>query len=355
MSEVEVREAGEADTEALARLLRAAPQAGRMVVAQDRTPDVFARRRPFARAGTLLVDAPGAGLDADGLPAAAVTVATKQVRVAGSWVRAGYVFDLAVAPTARRRGLAARLLDAAGQWAHDRDAALLYAHVVAENEPSCGVFERAGYRGAARIVTRIVPAHRSLPTPPPGRMAIDNWGRAAAILDAQQHDRDLAVPLDGDTLRRRWRELPGWRDDDVWSTGRSVLGLWDRRPVVRYLPASLPPEVRALAPAARVASTLRIPFPDAPRQGKPISTGYLLGGAGDDDELASLFRAALGRARERGLAHLVVFHDERTRPRWLRAAIQVPEIYLLMARPLGDAPWARELGRRPITVDPLDM
>ena len=354
MSEVDVREAGEVDADGLAGLLRAAPQAGRMVVAQDRTPDVFARRRPFDRAVTLLVDPPPDGPAAD-LPAAAITVATKRVRVADTWMTAGYVFDLAVAPTARRRGLGALLLAEAEQWAREQDAALLYAHVVAENEPSRGVFERAGYRGIARLVTRIVPAHRARPTPPPGRLAIDDWGRAATILDAAQHGRDLAVGLDGETLRRRWRELPGWHDDDVWSTGRSVLGLWDRRPVVRYLPASLPPEVRALAAAARVAATLRLPFPDPPRHGEPISTGYLLGGAGDDAELASLFRAALGRARERGLQHVVVFHDERTRRRWLRAAIQVPETYLLMARPLVDAPPAHELGRRPIAVDPLDM
>jgi ribosomal protein S18 acetylase RimI-like enzyme len=351
----DVREAGDADAAGLAELLRVAPQAGRMVVAQDRSPDVFARRRSFDRAVTLLVDPlPDASATHD-LPAAAVTVATKRVRVAGAWVTAGYVFDLAVAPSARRRGLAARLLDAAERWARDEDAALLYAHVVAENEPSRGVFERAGYRGAARIVTRIVPAHRARPTPPSGRLPIDDWERTAATLDAAQHGRDLAIALDGDTLRRRWSGLPGWRDDDVWSTGRSVLGLWDRRPVVRYLPASLPPEVRALAAAARVASALRVPFPDPPRHREPISTGYLLGGAGDDAELSSLFRAALGRARERGLQHLVVFHDERTRPRWLRATIQVPETYLLMVRPLGDAPAAHELGRRPIAVDPLDM
>ncbi len=355
MSEVDVREAGAADADGLAGLLRAAPQAGRMVVAQDRTPDVFARRRPFDRAVTLLVDPPSDGRDADDLPAAAVTVTTKKVRAAGTWMTAGYVFDLAVAPTARRRGLGALLLDAAEQWARGEEAALLYAHVVAENEPSRGVFERAGYRGAARIVTRIVPAHRTRPTPPPGRLAIGDWDRAATILDAAQHDRDLAIPLDGDTLRRRWRDLPGWREDDVWSTGRSVLGLWDRRPIVRYLPASLPPEVRALTAAARVAATLRMPFPDPPRPGEPISTGYLLGGAGDDAELSSLFRAALGRARERGLQHVVVFHDERTRPRWVRAAIQVPETYLLMVRPLvAEAP-AHEVGHLPIAVDPLDM
>ena len=354
MSEPEIREAGDRDANGLAQLLRVAPQSGRMVVAQDRTPDVFARRRSFDRAVTLLVDPLPDAPETD-LPAAAVTVATKRVRVAGTWLTAGYVFDLAVAPTARRRGLGARLLDAAERWARDQDAALLYAHVVAENEPSRGVFERAGYRGAAHIVTRIVPAHLQRPTPPPGRLAVDDWERAAAILDAAQQGRDLAVPLDGDVLHRRWTGLPGWRDDDVWSTGRSVLGLWDRRPVVRYLPASLPPEVRGLAAAARVAATLQIPFPDPPRPDEPITTGYLLGGVGDDAELSSLFRAALGRARERGLQHLVVFHDERTRPRWLRAAIQVPETYLLMVRPLADVPDAHDLGRRPVAVDPLDM
>lgn len=353
MSDAGVREAGERDADGLARLLLASPQAGRLVVSQDRRADVFARSRAFDRATTLVVD------DGDGsgeqLPAAAVTVATKRARVAGAWLTAGYVFDLAVAPTSRRRGLGLHLLSEAEQWARAHDADLLYAHVVAENEPSRGIFERAGYRRAARLVTRIVPAHVRRPTPPAGRLAIHDWERGAAILDEGQRDRDLAVGLDGEALRRRWSSLPGWRGEDAWSTGRSVLGLWDRRPVVRYLPVSLPPEVRALVAAARVAAALRIPFPEPPRPGEPIATGYLLGGAGDDAELATLFRAALGRARERGLQHVVAFHDERARPRWLRAAIQVPETYLLMARPLAASGPATALGDRAVAVDPLDM
>lgn len=355
MTRPAIREAGERDAPGLAELLRASPQAGRLVVAQDRDPDVFARRRPFPAAVTLVVDDGPGGRRGPDPPAAAVTVATKGVLVDGAALTAGYVFDLAVAPGARRRGLGDALLDAAASWAEERGAALLYAHVVAGNVASSAVFSGAGYRPAARIATRIVPAHRRRPTPPPGRLEVADWERAAAILGAAQRDRDLAVPLDGPGLAARWRSLPGYRPDDVWTTGRSLLGLWDRRGVVRYRPTSLPPEVRALGGLARLAERVGVPFPAAPRADTPIATGYLLGGGGDPAELAALFRAVLGRARERGLQHVVAFHDRRIRPSWLRTAIQVSETNLLLSRPLRDRGPATALGRRPVVVDPIDM
>lgn len=97
------------------------------------------------------------------------------------------------------------------------------------------------------------------------------------------------------------------------------------------------------------------PSPAHPAPGSRSPPAICSGGAGDDAELAALFRAALGRARERGLQHVVAFHDERDRPPWLRAAIQVPETYLLMARPLAASGPATALGDRAVAVDPLDM
>ena len=149
-----IREATEADRPSLSALLAGSPQAGRMVLAQDRTPDVFARRRPYAGSVTLVHADPGGDL------VATATCATKSVLVAGTELTAGYVFDLAVVPHARRRGLAGRLLAGLEEWARARGALLLYANIMDGNAPSLGAFRAGGYRSASELVSRTYPRSR---------------------------------------------------------------------------------------------------------------------------------------------------------------------------------------------------
>jgi GNAT superfamily N-acetyltransferase len=342
-----IREATEADRPSLAALLAGSPQAGRMVLAQDRTPDVFARRRPYAARVTLVHADPGGDL------VATATCATKSVLVAGTEMTAGYVFDVAVVPQARRGGLAGRLLAGLEEWAHARGAALLYAHIMDGNTPSLGAFHAAGYRSARELVSRTYPLLRAVGAPPSGARPLEDWDAAARLLRGSLVAYDLVRPLDGSALRTLWNALPGWRPDDVWSTERALLGLWDYSLVARAVPIRLTRPLRVLSALASSASGV-LPVPRLPKLGDPIRYGLLLGGAGDPDDLAALFAGTLTRARERRLDIVLFLHDSTLRPAWTTRAFSVTGAYHLVAKTLVAGP-AERLGERPVWVDPVDL
>jgi len=339
-----IREATEADCPSLSALLAGSPQAGSIVLTQDRTPDVFARRRPYDARVTLV------HADAAGDILATATCGTKTVLVSRRALTAGYVFDLAVVPHARRRGLAGKLLANLEDWARRQGAALLYAHIMDGNTPSLGTFRTAGYRPARTLVSRTYPVLRDVG---PRARPLDDWDAAARLLGTSLADYDLVRPLDGNALRALWSSLQGWRSDDVWSTGSALLGLWDYSPVARAVPVSISRPLRVLSALATSASGV-LPVPRLPRLGQPIRYGLLLGGAGDPSDLETLFAATLTRARERHLDIVLFLHDSTLRPAWTKRAFSVTGAYHLVAKSLVPGA-ADRLGARPVWVDPVDL
>lgn len=341
----DVRRAGVQDAGALADLLAASPQTGAMTLAQHR-PDVFARRAPYPSACTFAVD------DDAGI-AATATVALKRVRVAGGEREVGYVFDVAVADRARRRGLAARVLAAARQWAGERDAALLYANVMVGNAPSERLFRVNGYDVGARLAGRVFAVWRRR-TPLAGAAPLEDWEAAARLRTSTWGDHELFRALDTTELRAHWTSLPGWDPALAWQTSGAVVGLWDYRQVIQSVPLTLPPFTRALGAVSRGAHAVRIPFPRPPRLGERQPYGILLGLAGEPREQRVLVIHALAAARARGLDVVLGFHDHRERPPWARAGLSVRDDYHVMVQPLGTGPGS-SLGAGRVWVDPVDL
>jgi hypothetical protein len=270
---------------------------------------VFARCRPYDTRVTLVHADPGGAI------VATATCATKSVLVAGT--------------------------------------ALLYAHIMDGNAPSLGTFRAAGYRPARMLVSRTYPLLRAVGQPLPEARPLDDWDGAARLLGASLGGYDLVRPLDGSSLRMLWSALPGWRPDDVWSTDRALLGLWDYSPVARGVPMRLSRQLRILSALATSASGILL-VPRLPSLGKPIRYGLLLGAAGDPEDLAALFVATLTRARERQLDILVFLHDATLRLAWTKRAFSVAGAYHLVAKSLVTGP-ADRLGARPVWVDPVDL
>ena len=336
-----IRRAVGADSDALCSLLLRCPQSGgSAALATDRTPDFFRRAHPFAESSVLAVEGPGGALDAT------VTVAIKQVHVAGRRVIAGYVFDLAVDPAARGRGLATRVLREVEELAVAAGADLLYAHVMHGNLASSATFARVGYEQRAAIVARIFLAE---PAPEDGVAAesegaktardalssADDWETAAVVIAGSANGHDLGRGHDGASLRREWTGLHGWRAGDVWLEGGAVLGIWDYAAVARFVPSTtgvLPTDVSA----------------------KGLHAGLVLGGAGDEATLGRLFTNALSRAAARGMNALFTGYDERVEPTWFGRREAIGEPYRLLAKVLRSGPSER-LGERPVRVDPIDL
>ncbi len=348
-----IREAGPPDGPALASLLRRSPQAGRLVLAQDRTPDFFARRRQLDDHVTLLAEGPGG-------PDATATVGTKLVEVDGRPVTAAYVLDVAVAAEARRRGRARALLEACHTWAEARGAEIAYAHVMAGNEPSLGTFGRSGYRVATGVrVAVALPRGRGRPpggARPASQWSDGEWDRAAGLLASAGAGHDLRRVLDGPGLRALWTRLAGWDPATVWCTDRAVLGLWDHSAVSRAeLVEPLPLDARVLRAVTAGLGRARLRLPLVPDLGRPLHYGVTLGGAGDPHDLGVLLRAALAAARARGLHVVMMPSDARRRPRWVRRLAVASDHLHVVVRPLSGSAAAGALGRRPLWPDPLDL
>ena len=69
------------------------------------------------------------------------------------------VFCMATREDARRRGLAAAVLAALGEWARDAGASVLYLQVVSANAPAHALYERAGFARSHGYVHRAL-GHR---------------------------------------------------------------------------------------------------------------------------------------------------------------------------------------------------
>lgn len=127
-----------------------APDADWMAVtatAEHQSP----KRRQEKQGTAPLLTTPGAWitLREDGTAAAVASVV-----VAGSV--AGY-FDLAVRPDFRRRGLAARAVRAAADWARQQGADWLFCQVAATNAPSLALNTALGLREAYRYTYWVRP------------------------------------------------------------------------------------------------------------------------------------------------------------------------------------------------------
>lgn len=67
------------------------------------------------------------------------------------------LFCMATRPDARRRGLATAVLGALAEWAHEREAEMLYLQVLAENPAAHALYSRAGFTRSHGYVHRAAP------------------------------------------------------------------------------------------------------------------------------------------------------------------------------------------------------
>jgi ribosomal protein S18 acetylase RimI-like enzyme len=348
-----IRLAAYDDNQALLELIFRSPQAGRVLLGSDRSPDFFARAVPYDESRAFIAE------DEAGI-AGIVSCGLKSVLVGGEVQRAAYIFDLAVAERARGQGHAKRLLAGAEAWARDNEADFLYAHVLAGNRAGLGAFAAADYRQVARLTSRLFP----VPVSPRGRGGAQqarvveerDWPELGILVQHEFCDHDLRRAVTAEGLRALWEGLPGYRAEQVWVIGEppaAVLGLWDYSPVGRAVLLRLPPELRMIPAVSRLLRRARLPFPAVPSLGQPFRYGFLLGGGGSPQALQLLLRRALAEARNLGMDSLVLFHDPRTPPAWLRA-LNFAGSYHLLAKVLRTGP-ATTLGERPLWVDPVDL
>lgn len=231
--DLRVREAVPADNAALLALDRQCVVSATTPVMFDRSPDFFARSRPYAYWRAYVAET-GAGL------IGVAAMALKTVLVGGKPVPAAYFYDLRVAPDFRRRGVAKAVGDAIRAHARSLSPAVAYSLVMEGNAPSLAFVQDRGSRPLRACALDLIPVER-FPFADPVTPRVLEAQEAWAVLDhsrATHRGLDLYPFPDAAALLDRierlkgvgLRGLYGWGSDGVPD---GCVGLWDYSPVMR--------------------------------------------------------------------------------------------------------------------------
>jgi GNAT superfamily N-acetyltransferase len=228
-----VREATPEDNAALLALDRQCVVAAATPVAFDRSPDFFARSRPYAHWRAFVAEGES-GLIGVG------AMALKRVLVGGRPVEAAYFYDLRVAPGFRRLGVAKAVGDAIREYTRSLRPAAGYSLVMEGNIASLTFVQGRGSRPARACAVDLIPLDGIAAGDAARLKALDDADAEAVLrlARAAHADHDLFPFPDVESLRDRLRRLDGMGFGGLygWGDGGGLagcLGLWDYSPVMR--------------------------------------------------------------------------------------------------------------------------
>ena len=186
-----VREATPEDNAALLTLDRQCVVAAATPVAFDRSPDFFARSRPYAHWRTYVAEGES-GLIGVG------AMALKQVLVDGRPVEAAYFYDLRVAPGYRRLGVAKAVGDAIRAYTRSLGPAIGYSLVMEGNVASLTFVQGRGSRPLRSCALSLIPVEGIGATDPTRLRALgDARDGVCAPSGAGSASGSRPVPLPG--------------------------------------------------------------------------------------------------------------------------------------------------------------
>ncbi len=337
-----VREAAPADNAALLALDRQCVMAAATPLVFDRSPDFFARSRPYPHWRAYVAEAD------QGLIGLAA-MALKPVLLGGRRVETAYLYDLRVAPAFRRLGVAKAVGDAVRAHTRSLSPAAVYSLVMEGNVPSLAFAGSRGSRPLRPGVLNLIPLE-TVPAPGPERSRRLDLQELPAVLSLIHHaahaGQDLFPFPDAAALRDRVErvEHTGFLGLYGWDrAGRlaGCFGLWNYAPVMRMRVLQAPGEW-AWAGARDIHLIFLMPL--GFREPEDLAEAVRLATARLDP------RPPKGAARALAIAHdadaagytvLEVFHP-------LRLGFTVFGLDLGGA---GSLPF----GARPVFVDPADL
>ncbi len=326
--DIEIREATDADNEALLSLTKATPMGGRIALRIDREPDFFALLR--AR-GTAVVYVATKGQEVIGCLSAAIH--TSYVR--GKLEKIAHVGDMKVHPHFRGRGVTLRLIGVLHTHLQCEGVDICFSLVADGNKPVMAIAEgRHGTPSEVQLgrffVDELIPSpfrRRSRKYVVEPACQQDAPG-IAEILDRQSRKMNFAPPISVEDVEKCTQEAAagGFRQVLVARHAGQVvatLTVEDTRNLRQNVLVGLPTALRNTVAILRVL-TFPIPGLNVPRIGGQLSMLYvrLMGCAeGCEDALRPLIAEARALAYRRKFTFLSVGLHERNPLRFVVAGI----------------------------------
>ncbi len=335
-----VRETTPEDNTALLALDRQCVVAASTPVLFDRSPDFFARSRPY-QAWRAYVAEGESGLVGVG------AVALKSVCLGGRPVTAAYLYDLRVAPDFRRLGVARAIGDAIRAQARSFGPAITYSLVMEGNVPSLTFVQSRGSRPLRPCLLSLIPVESVVPEESVRASHLEDLEEVFALLASTQGQRDLFPFPEATGLRDRVARVgqAGFRGVYGWGSPRGLaacFGLWDYSPIMRMRMLEATPEWAWAA-------------------GRDLHQVFLMPcGFRTGEDLARIVRLAAGLLRgERGapsVARVLAIPHDREDPAY--AALEEFRPIRLGFTMFGLEPAegrAAGIGAGPVFVDPADL
>ncbi len=231
MRQFTVRCARESDNEGLVELDRRCTMGEETTLAFDRSPDFFARSKPYEQHTLLVAEAGDAIVGVGG-------VALKRLRVAGELLKAAYFYDLRVDPAFRRLGVASAIGDALRGLVKQIEADFTYALVLEGNVPSLELVAKRGSRPVRRCVLAILPAGGAGGAGRWRPLEEQDLDRVTILIESAFPRHDLFPPLDVAACRDLLASSPGLslRTCYGMTAGGALsacFGLWDYSAIMR--------------------------------------------------------------------------------------------------------------------------
>jgi GNAT superfamily N-acetyltransferase len=325
-----------------------------LLVSNVNTPDFFARAKAYENHRVWVA------CEGDEL-LGSTACAWRQGMVNGSLHSIGYQFQSFTAPSARRRGVAARLLDASEQYLAEQGARLAYALIMQGNHPSQALLERRGFKEHCTLVMTVLPLHQ----PPDDRDSSgiriaqrEDHTQVASLLNQTWGAHQLFPPAMEAGLTRLMEQTPGFAWDQLLlleeeGAIRACLGFWDWSRITHVRVLKLSHKMRATGMMFRLASLFK-PLPRFVSPGDTLKQWMLSTLAcPEPGHFAALLNHLAKRALDRNIRQIFWIHpsqDPLTKA--LKGYMQVDSKLHLYLKPLRDD---IALDNGPVYIDGIDL
>ena len=296
---IRIREATEADNQALIELQTQCPQGTSFVLGVDSSPDFFARSRPFKDWHVFV-----ASRDDSIIGSAAC--ALNDTQVGGRRLRTALEYGFMVDSKHRRKGIAANLQKKIEQTALDRNVDLLRLDIMKDNLPSMNLFWKMGFRKVRDCLVFNLVASPEQKTTKHGnirKMEEDDVDEVTSLINETYRGYDFFIPMTRSELTDCVERMPHFNLHDILVSEdaegiAACLGCWDYNKIRKYIVEKFSWRLKAQIFLLRLASIFT-PMPVIRRPGdRLLSYNLFMPAFRDSESITTLIKRAIDMAAE---------------------------------------------------------